>query len=215
MRRAKKSTILFLLTVSVVVGNFCFFLFQVRPTIENYCGTEVRSVIRNVINAANEVILSKNVSYEDVFSVKKKEGSELCLVTANNGLINQISMLWATEIQKGLDSRKNVRIKRPAGAFSGSALFAQFGKDIELNVNFSATSRTEYKSSFSRGGINQTLHRLYLTAYVDATIITPFRTENVVVDETYLFAESVIDGKVPSTYISSSDCTEYLDLIDY
>lgn len=212
MKNPKKKAFLFLafifLTTSIAI---CYS--HVRPVVKEYTANEVQSVIRNVINAANEVVLSKNVDYNDMFTIKKDE-SDVYYVSANSGLLNQISMLWATEIQKGIDGKKSIVLKKPMGIFLGNAWLAKFGKDVEITINFTATSRTEYKSMFTQSGINQTLHRLYLTAYVDAVILTPLHNENVVVDETYLFCESIINGKVPSTYISASEYMDYLDLLE-
>ena len=206
-----------LFTVSLIIVLFlttCLFSMRIRPAIKKYCTLEVESAIRNIINYANEVVLSKKYPYEILFNVVENADKEITYVSANSGLINQISMLWATEIQKGIDNKQTIVMEKPFGCFLGSAFLADFGRKIRLEIIYSATSRTQYQSVFIQQGVNQTIHRLYLTAYVDAQIITPYKSEKISVDETYLFCETILNGKVPSTYIASADQIDYLDLIE-
>ncbi len=193
-------------------GLYLYF-FVSRPAVKTLCVVETEASVRNIINKANENLLSIKPDYDKLFSVKTTQDGEVCFVSANTGLVNQLSMLWGTDIQNGLNSNKLLEVKKPFGAFLGSPFLADYGKTFTLTINFSAISRTEYKSVFARQGINQTIHRLYLVAYVDVKIISPIETNPVVIEDTFLFCESVLNGKVPDTYISSENFSDYFDLI--
>lgn len=209
----KKSKIVFILLIVVLL--FCVYYFAVFiPATRALCQKEVESVIRDAINRSNEVIVSKSLNYEDVFTVTYSDNKEVTSVRANVGLINQLAMLWGTEIQNRINNRKEVLIRKPAGAFSGSVFLSQFGKDVTLHCTFSAISSTDYSSVFIRQGVNQTLHRLYLEAKVEATVLSPYSSETLEIRDTFLFSEAVINGKVPDTFISSENFNEYLDLMD-
>ncbi len=210
-KRRRKAKIIFVIILSLV----CVYYFTVFiPATRSLCKREVESVIRIAINQSNEVIVNKSLTYEDVFTVTYSDEKEVTSVRANVGLINQLAMLWGTEIQNNINNKKEVLIRRPAGAFSGSVFLSQFGREVTLHCTFSAISSTDYSSVFIRQGVNQTLHRLYLEATVEATVLSPFSSETLEVRDTFLFSEAVINGKVPGTYISSGNFDEYLDLLD-
>ena len=191
-----------------------YFYSIVVPVIRSFCKTEVESSIRNAINESNESILKKAIAYDDIFTVVYSSDKEVVSVRANMGLVNQISMLWGTEIQNHINGKKEIVFERPAGTFSGSVFLSQFGKNVSFRCTFVATSKTDYRSEFIRQGVNQTLHRLYLEAQVEATLLSPYASDKLIVCDSFLFSESVINGKVPDTYISSEKYDEYLDLLD-
>ena len=210
VRKSSKIAFLFIVLFSLT----CFYYFTVFiPATKSLCKREVESVIRNAINQSNEVIVNKSLTYDDVFTVTYSDDKEVTSVRANVGLINQLAMLWGTEIQNRLNNKKEVLISRPAGAFSGSVFLSQFGKEVTLHCTFSAISSTDYSSVFIRQGVNQTLHRLYLEAKVEATVLSPYSSQTLEVRDTFLFSEAVINGKVPGTFISSENFNEYLDLL--
>ena len=59
---------------------------------------------------------------------------------------------------------------------------------------------TKLESDFVSEGINQTLHRLYLVLTCEVTILTPYSTIKLKIDNQVLIAESVIIGNVPDSY---------------
>lgn len=198
----------------IIISVFTYFYSVVVPVIKSFCKTEVEASIRNAINESNETIVKKAVGYDDIFTVVYSSEKEVVSVRANMGLINQISMLWGTEIQNHINGKNEIVFKKPAGVFSGSVFLSKFGKDISLHCTYTAISKTDYRSEFIRRGVNQTLHRLYLDAQVEATLLSPYSSETLIVYDSFLFSESVINGKVPQTYISSENYGEYLDLLD-
>ncbi len=211
MKYPKKISVLLLIVIFIFLSiGYCFI--RIKPSIVELCTKETESIIRIEINAANETILSKGLVYNELFTIKETEDN-VYIVSANSGLINQISMLWGTEIQNNIDKNDTFDITEPMGVFTGSPFFADFGRDITMQCHYAASSRTEYHSEFISKGINQTLHRLYLVAYVEVKMISPVKTETFFIDDTFLFCESIINGKVPETYISSGNYLEYLDLL--
>lgn len=75
---------------------------------------------------------------------------------------------------------------------------------------------TELFSQFSQAGINQTLHRIYLSVSCNVTILTPFDSIEDNITNQVLLAEAVILGDVPSTYynlngIKSDDLIEFIE----
>lgn len=213
MRKIRKFFLLFLCVFALFCVTMNYF-YVAAPAIREVCRVEVSSVLRDSINDANEVLTKKIVPYSSVFEVVYSEEKEIVSISANTGLINQLSLLWGTEVEKRVSAKKEIPVTRRLGAFSGNSFLSNYGREVTLSCRFNATSRTEYRSVFVSQGINQTLHRLYLNVYVEAEILSPARCEKVEVTDSVLYAENVINGKVPSTYISAHDYAEYLDLLE-
>ena len=211
-RRTGIKIIIVFCLIIVIVSAYLYSV--VIPAIKSFCKTEVESSIRNAINESNEKLLEMAIDYDDIFTVVYSSEKEVVSVRANMGLINQLSMLWGTEIQNHINGKNEIVFKKSAGIFSGSVILSNFGKEVSVHCTYTAFSKTDYRSEFIRQGINQTLHRLYLDAQVEATLLSPYSSEKLIVYDSFLYSESVINGKVPQTYISTEDGTEYLDLLD-
>ena len=57
------------------------------------------------------------------------------------------------------------------------------------------------ENEFISVGINQTMHKIYIDATIDLSVMVPGYESVVSVSTTVLIAETVIVGKVPDTYI--------------
>lgn len=63
---------------------------------------------------------------------------------------------------------------------------------------------SDFKSSFESGGINQTVHTLYVTVRADVSVIMPFGSFPETVETSVLAGETVIVGAAPSGMIMTS-----------
>ena len=71
---------------------------------------------------------------------------------------------------------------------------------MHIRISSIGNINTELKSEFSAEGINQTLHRVYLKADCELSILTPFNNITKKITNQVLIAENVIVGHIPETY---------------
>ena len=86
------------------------------------------------------------------------------------------------------------------GSIFGSKIFSGVGPNIKIKMMTDGTVETDLKSEFKEGGINQTLHRIYLEVKCKVNILTPYDTITETIYNQVLLAEGVIIGNIPDTY---------------
>lgn len=215
LKKKKISAAAKVLTVSIllVAAGATYLVVVGRGVVAQAVGRTARAVVIDVINDSNDVIRNLDVLYEDYFSVHYNDDGSVDTISANTGLINQINMIVQTEIQNRLDATRLLSLSMPFGAFTGSAFLSNFGIETPIRAQMVANCHTELKSDFRAIGINTTLHRLQIDCIVKVDLIVPTDTITEDVNNEILLCETVIAGKVPSTYIAERDLTNYLDLL--
>ena len=72
------------------------------------------------------------------------------------------------------------------------------GPTIKVRSFTVGSVTAEFESEFSTAGVNQTLHKIWLSVCVPTTILLPGQQIEVAVETKLCVAETVIVGKVPS-----------------
>ena len=181
--------------------------------IKRTCRADINAKINDIINVSNDKVINLDVFYADYFTIIYDENNDISAIKANTGLINQITLIWNTEIQNGLNKLRNTKIDMPFGALTGSSLLAKYGMDISIDSQVISNCAITYASHFMQAGINQTLHRFVLYTEIVAEIIVPSGVENVIVSQEIVLAETIINGKVPQSYLIGDGSLDFLDLI--
>lgn len=213
MRKLNKKNKIIIAFLILTILITVYFFGVVLDLINTLCAEEAKAKVINLVNESNDILLSKKFFYQDYFKIIRDNNNEITTIMANTGLINQLNMIMQTEMQNKLNTLRNFYVAMPIGAFTGSALLAQFGFDIYLKVQTINNCYTEIISEFSSIGINHTIHRLIIRAVIDIEVLVPTKsfTDRVIND--VIMAETIIVGKVPDTYIGGSFDTNYLDLM--
>lgn len=211
-----RKKILALLALVITVALILLYYYRITmPFISELSEETVKAEAVDTINEANKKIQALQSFYGALFEFVKNDEGDIVLIKSNSALINQINMLATLEIQNTLNSLKKRRLSIPIGAFTGSALVANKGREIPLKILSIGKCQSVFLSKFYSSGINQTLHRVLIDIEIDIEIMVPWHTQSVNAEYQILIAENVIVGKVPATYLSSdSDFdTNYLDLV--
>lgn len=205
-----KLLIFVLIVLLILFGWYCH---SARKIAGEILTDEIHAAIIDVVNKSNEVLQGLDVMYDDYFTVHYDESGAIDSLYANTGLINQINMIVQTEIQNRLDGLRTMTVSLPIGALSGSPYLSKFGLTIPLQAQVVSNCRTVLRSEFSEMGINNTLHRLQIDCLISVNMIVPSRSFSEEISNEILVAETVIAGKVPSTYLGENTKTDYLDLL--
>lgn len=213
MRTHKKARLALGLILLLILSVTVFFVVRGTAVIKRTCRADINAKINDIINVSNDKVINLDVFYADYFTIIYDENNDIAAIKANTGLINQITLIWNTEIQNGLNKLRNTKIVMPFGALTGSSLLAKYGMDISIDAQVISNCAITYASHFTQAGINQTLHRFVLYTEIVAEIIVPSGVENVIVSQEIVLAETIINGKVPQSYLIGDGSLDYLDLI--
>ncbi|HKL73270.1 MAG TPA: sporulation protein YunB, partial [Clostridia bacterium] len=196
----------------VIVSSVLYYNFVVMPIVCTLASQEIRSEVISIINYANTYLQSLSIFYDDYFKIYYDNNSNVSAISANTGLINQISMILQKQVQNQLNSMRTKTITLPVGAFTGSSLLATLGVEIPLNIETVCNCYSSVESKFESMGINQVKHSLVVTLHVDMEIVIPMRSEESTAFNDIVMAETIIVGDVPETYLTQGT-SDYLDLV--
>ena len=203
-----------------LLSVFLFFIFVliylnfvVNPIIINATESKVRSLTQIAVGkAVHEVIKDTNV-YDDLIVINKNESGEITMISTNAFQINLLTRVLLDNAQKKLDEMGNNGISIGLGTFTGLPIFSNWGPKVNLKMLPIGTIYSRFRSEFSEAGINQTSHRIYLTIETNVNIIMPTASKQVETITEILVTESIIVGKIPQTYLNSSNLDEMLNLV--
>ena len=177
-----------------------------------YYELAVKAQLRDIIIRDMQTVAEKSVTMavDDFLSEHFDLGEKLCDVAYNNGTvsaittntpyINYVKTYITDKAQEHIDylsHHQGVGVR--LGNFTGLVILSNFGPEVYFNVDSTQTVSCEFESTFEGAGLNQTVHHITMTVYVDLLIYNPYRIrETVSTSSTFEIAQTVIVGNVPS-----------------
>ena len=170
-----------------------------------YFEIAVKHQLRDIIIRDMQTLSEQAVTMavDDLLAEYSGREVKTCDITYDNGSVAAITTdatFITTRAQERIDAlsrQQGVSIR--LGNFSGLVFLSDIGPDIPFSVDSSQTVSCEFRSSFESAGVNQTVHHITITVYVDLLIYSPFRVDETVgTESTFEIAQTVIVGTVPS-----------------
>lgn len=196
-RLRKVFFLLILLSVAVVL----LFEAQAVPFTKKCVRKKAKSTATKVIS--NEV--EKNLellkySYKDLASINYSDDGKVNSINTNSININKLKSKTIKSIQKQLDIQKLYKFSLPLGSFTDITLLSTAGPEIEISFVLTGSVNCEIKSKFESGGVNQTVHHMYLIVKAEIITLSPEYSERINFKTDYEIAQTVIVGNTPSTF---------------
>ena len=211
--KPKKSikVVLIILMAIIMIAIFCIKV--VDPIILMYTEGQVTSIAAKTINSAISEVLSDYIVYEDFIKITRNEAGDIILIEANSMEMNRLAKRLIQVSQNRLELISEQGLFVPIGTFTGIPLFIGRGPKLKLNMAPGGTIQSSFESKFETMGINTTNHRIYIDIDISISVALPVRTKILNSTQQVLFCENVIVGKVPDTYLNSSQLEHMLNLI--
>ena len=194
MRRKSIRRLRLLLAAAAVLGGFAFLRARFEPIVRELAATEMDSVISTLMNdAIDDQIAAGVIQYDRMVFFEKDVDGNLTALRTNMSEINHLK----TQIVQKINER---------GVPLGNVLLPEFfsgqGPEVPVQLLSIGTSGAEFENQFSEAGINQTLHRILLTAVVSCTVLIPGGTMSLDVRTQVVVAETIVVGLVPQNYVT-------------
>ena len=186
---------LFILVVFFCIGIW-YYMIVLVPIIRTYCTARINSLTEQALNLAVSNVINTTVNYDSIMSISYNNSGEITYISANQYIINTISR----EIIKDANEH-------------GIALFNGRGRRIKLSATPVAIIGSSFDSKFVSVGINNTLHKIYLTISARVDMNLPIKKQTINVKQQILLCESVIVGKVPNVYFDNGISDKVLNLV--
>jgi len=199
--------------VAIVVAVWVVFVVNINPVIRLVASSKVESQTYRAINNAVTTVVNGNVVYTDLVSVERNEQGDITMLQANSIRVNALARAAATMSQQNIARIGEQGIEIPVGTLSGIPLLSGKGFPVRLRLIPVGSVECQFVSEFGSAGVNQTRHKIYITITADVNIIIPGASSRVSTVTQMLITECILVGKVPDTYLNTSELDNAMDLV--
>lgn len=191
-----KSIILIML---IAIITFYTIIKSINPIINELCINKAKNIATQISNEEATKIMDK-YTYHDLITIAKDNYGNVKMIQTNTKNINQIMSDIPINIVNRFEEENNANIYFSLGSILGLKILSNIGPKINIKISNIGNVETKLESEFKAQGINQTLHRIYLTLNCEVTILTPYDTIKQKINNQVLIAESIIIGTVPDFF---------------
>lgn len=202
------SSIILLFAVVVV-----YIRFVVTPVVKTVTEEKVRALTVSTVNAAVTSVLEDEPSFVDMVEYGHDANGDLNSIKINATRVNAVMQRSVQKTQNGLSDMISSGVNIPVGSVSGITFLSGKGPNLNVAVIPVGSVDARLRSEFSEIGINQTIHKIYLSLDSTIKIIIPGADNTIKSSSEVLLVESVIIGKVPDTYLNATTMEDMMDLI--
>ena len=202
------SSIILLFAVVVV-----YIRFVVTPVVKTVAEEKVRALTVSTVNAAVTSVLEAEPSFVDMVEYGHDANGGLNSIKINATRVNAVMQRSVQKTQNGLSDMISSGVNIPVGSVSGITFLSGKGPNLNVAVIPVGSVDARLRSEFSEIGINQTIHKIYLSLDSTIKIIIPGAGNTIKSSSEVLLVESVIIGKVPDTYLNATTMEDMMDLI--
>ena len=202
------SSIILLFAVVVV-----YIRFVVTPVVKTVAEEKVRALTVSTVNAAVTSVLEAEPSFVDMVEYGHDANGDLNSIKINATRVNAVMQRSVQKTQNGLSDMISSGVNIPVGSVSGITFLSGKGPNLNVAVIPVGAVDARLRSEFSEIGINQTIHKIYLSLDSTIKIIIPGADNTIKSSSEVLLVESVIIGKVPDTYLNATTMEDMMDLI--
>lgn len=209
----KKLIIVFTIILLIIISILLYLHYVVNPIIINASEAKVRSLTQSAVESAVYDVIKDEYLYSDLIEIIKDTNNDIQMISANAYKINLLSKEILNSAQNNLTTLGEQGIEIGIGTFTGITLFTDKGPKVSIKLSPIGTIYTRFHSEFTSAGINQTNHSIYLYVQTDVSLILPTDTKMISTTTEVLLTESIIQGKIPDTYLNSNQLDEMLNLV--
>ena len=199
-----------ILLFAVVVA---YIHFVVTPVVKTVAEEKVRALTVSTVNAAVTSVLEAEPSFVDMVEYGHDANGDLNSIKINATRVNAVMQRSVQKTQNGLSDMISSGVNIPVGSVSGITFLSGKGPNLNVAVIPVGSVDARLRSEFSEIGINQTIHKIYLSLDSTIKIIIPGAGNTIKSSSEVLLVESVIIGKVPDTYLNATTMEDMMDLI--
>ncbi len=212
-RNKKKTTfLLIVLLITFLIYGFIIVDRNIKPTVLAISEVKARMIGTQAINDAVKNKIKDDIKYKDLIFVQYDNNGKVTMMKANTILMNSIASDVALEVQENIKRIAMKSIEVPLGNALNSQILAQYGPKINIDIVPQGTVKVDFATEFEESGINQTIHRVFLTIHTDVRIIVPLGADTVKISSTVPIAETIIIGEVPEYFINVPE-NDFLNVI--
>lgn len=172
---------------------------RLRPVLLTAAQTQTKNSVTAVLEQAIFAELERQkIGYSDLIHVERGTDGSITAITTDAVQMNRLRSALMDELLSSVSKIDETAISVPLGSLVDSELLWGRGPTIKVHSFIVGSVTSDFESEFSTAGVNQTLHKIWLSVCVPTMILLPGQQIEVAVQTKLCVAETVIVGKVPS-----------------
>ena len=191
--------------VTVFLGTLLAFMLtglmeqRLQPLLSAAAKAQTENKITSVMEGAVLAELERlGMDYADLVCVERVDGGAITAVTTDMAAMNRLRSALVERVLPALSEIDRRDIAVPIGSLLDSELLWGRGPTIKVRSVTVGSLRAEFESEFIGAGVNQTLHKIWITLLAPATVLLPGEQLELEVRTRLCVAETVIVGEIPS-----------------
>jgi len=210
-RAARKAMIVFFLLSFIIFLTAVYFKKVVTPVVVSAADAKVKTVMMSAINKSVFSAVDKlNISYGDLVKISYGDDNGVSMIQAVTPSLNRLAREVVAAAEAEFSDLDYHSVPIPVGTFTGISLLSGAGPEINVGLVPMEFVYCEFRSVFEAVGINQTLHKMYITVTAVVTLILPVKNISAEVCSDILICENIIVGRVPGFYLNAGAIGEKL-----
>lgn len=175
---------------------------ELRPVIETVSVSRCTNLISTLISSTvDECLSEQQMEYSNFITTETDQNGNIISLSNDPVTSSRFKNLVTARIAEELDRISADDLDIPIGNLTGSIFLAGLGPDIRVKIYTVGEVTVAYSHSFVSAGVNQTLHGVYLEITATVHLLIPGEVIPVTVTDRVCVAETIILGRVPSTYV--------------
>ncbi len=171
----------------------------IRPYAEKICQYECRSMTAQVVSESVADALGTLSGMElSPAEVSYDENGNITAIHTSPDAVNIVQTVLLEKLNAAMQAKRNEEFSVHFGTLTGMHTLTGRGAEIPLRYLPVGNAQVQLQSAFSSAGINQTIHTLTAEITIHAGCSVPLYRADTTETFTYLLAETVIVGDVPS-----------------
>ncbi len=179
---------------------FIFFYFEKRvsPFMSEYTVMKGQQMMTELFaDTVNEKMSSMELTYDKLMNITYSKNGTIQSLNTDVVTLNKLKNEVTSDLSELLSQEYEYVVRIPVGSVLNSEFLSGMGWDLEFNNVVTGDVNSEFRSEFETGGVNQTIHRLYIDITGSLMIIAGGEQEPIKVTSSVLVGETVIVGSVP------------------
>lgn len=189
--------VIFIVSVLLAVCIYCESV--VAPFMSQYTVMKGQQTMTELFNRTVSIKMNElNLSYDKLMNITYSGSGEIQSLNTNVVAVNILKSEVTDTLSMLLSEEYEYDVDIPLGSLFKSEFLSGSGKCLRFNNVVTGDVKSDFRSEFETGGINQTIHRLYIDLTGDLLIIGGGEQVPIELTSSVLVGETVLVGSVPT-----------------
>ena len=176
---------------------------RIYPVLKTFSIAKTTSLATEAINSAiEEKFSATTLTYNDMVQIDKDDNGKITNIKTDVVVINKLKAEISSAVVNKVDAFAENKLQVPIGSVLGGGFLYGKGPNMNFKIIPIGGVEADIVNQFSSAGINQTRHQILVHVKTSVYVVLPSETTEVIVENDFLLAETIIVGDIPQVYVN-------------